>query len=148
MPRTLSENRPPSTVLWLALNWRGGSRRNCTTTKTSAHSPVGPGERALVSHLRENRNEEQIAITVTITASFALRALCHLKTQWAKAPALSPTPAVTAPQATFPKLPEPAVLQAHGPTQKLSHINKEITAEVLRSAPAIIEITGSLSKKN
>ena len=74
MHRTPSENRPPSTVLWLALNWRGGSRRNCTTTKTSAHSPVGPGERALISHLRENRNEEQIAITVTITASFALRA--------------------------------------------------------------------------
>ena len=70
--RTLSENRPPSTVLWLALNWRGGSRRNCTTTKTSAHSPVGPGEWVLVSYLMRNRNEEQIDIAVAITTSLAL----------------------------------------------------------------------------
>ena len=26
----------------------GGSQSNCTTMKTSAHSPVGPGERALI----------------------------------------------------------------------------------------------------
>ena len=93
--------------------------------------------------------KKQIAIAAAITASLALwAAVSSQNTMGKRARTKSPTPAVTAPQATFPKLPEPAVLQAHGPTQKLSHINKEITAEVLRSAPAIIEITGSLSKKN
>lgn len=72
MPRTLSENRPPSTALSPALSWLGDFRRNYTTTKTSAHSPVEPGGRALVSYLMRNRNEEQIDIAAAITASFAL----------------------------------------------------------------------------
>ena len=56
-------------------------------------------------------------------------------------------PAVTAP-ATLSDLPEPAVLQTHGLTQKMSRINKEIAAGALWSAPAVMEITGSISEKN
>ena len=52
------ENRPPSTALSPDLSWRGGFRRKYTTTKTSAHSPVEPGERALVSYLMRDQNEK------------------------------------------------------------------------------------------
>ena len=44
----ISENKPPSTALSPALSWRGGFRRKYTMTKTSARSPIEPGERALV----------------------------------------------------------------------------------------------------
>ena len=56
--RTPSENRPPSTALSPALSWRGGFRRKYTMTKTSAQSPVEPGERALVSYLMRDQNEK------------------------------------------------------------------------------------------
>ena len=136
MPRTPSENRPPSTALSPVLNWRGGSRQNYTTTKTSAHSPVGPEEWVLVSHLMRNRNVKQIAIDLAITANFALRAAVLLQTAVDKeVSAPSPTPAVAAPQATLPELPEPAVLQPHELTQKINRLNKEIAAGVLWSAP-------------
>ena len=40
--------------------------------KTSAHSPAGPGERALVSHLRRSRNKKQIAIAAAIAPQVIL----------------------------------------------------------------------------
>ncbi|MFR6185248.1 MAG: hypothetical protein ACLUJG_06565 [Lawsonibacter sp.] len=54
---------------------------------------------------------------------------------------------MTAP-ATLSDLPEAAVLQTHGLTQKMSRINKEIAAGALWSAPAVMEITGGISEKN
>ena len=83
-----------------------------------------------------NRNEKQIAIALAITANFALRAAVLLQTAVDKeVSAPSPTPAVAAPQATLPELPEPAVLQPHELTQKINRLNKEIAAGVLWSAP-------------
>ena len=76
-------------------------------TKTSAHSPVEPGEWALVSYLMKNQNEKRIAISAVITTSFALWTAVLLQTAVDKeVPAPNPTPAVDAPQATFPELPE------------------------------------------
>lgn len=49
-------------------------------TKTSAHSPVGPGEWGLVLYLMRNRNEEQIDIAAVITANLALLAAVLLQT--------------------------------------------------------------------
>lgn len=57
----------------------------------------------LVSYLMRNRNKKQIAMASAITANFALRAAVLLQTAVDKeVPAPSPTPAVDAPQETFP----------------------------------------------
>ena len=78
--------------------------------KTNVHSPVGPGGRALVVYLMKNRNEEQIDIAAAIAASFALWVAVSPQTAVDKeTPALTPTPAVIAPQAPLPEPTEPAM---------------------------------------
>ena len=100
-------------------------------TKTSAHSPVGPEERALVSYLRRSRNEKRIAIAAAITASFALwAAVSRQNTVNKEIPAPSPTPAVIAPQATIPEQTEPATTL----TTEMEEVAGTIAEPVLEEA--------------